>query len=251
VHDQTLKREMWEWLNDTFHADYIDNLWTGPNGASNVVPVTVLCFNKTSGWHCEGPIDIPNYYPSNFQTGIVTRFRPPAVCNFRLLGDVENSKIEFANGSDELERTHELAKDEFFKNWLVDSGGTEKDGVWEYTVKTDPPILQKRIDEAHNIAQAKRYAPHIKLPNFPDFVIRDSLKVAHSTNYIVEPEYWKDDIEIIETHVGMHNPYFVNVAKWHRVLTNNTPRVTLRVHASKNITFNKIEELIESETFFK
>ena len=56
VHDQTLKREMWEWLNDTFHKDYVDNLWTGPNGHSKIVPVTVLCFNKTSGWHCEGPV---------------------------------------------------------------------------------------------------------------------------------------------------------------------------------------------------
>jgi hypothetical protein len=247
-----LKHMVHEWIQDTFHEDYIDTLWTSPMGMAKYVPVTLLCFNKSSAWHKEGPIDIPNYYPSNFHTGIVTRFRPPAVCNFRLLGDIDDSYLQFAKSSERMRNTELSIQDEFFKNWLVDSGGTEKDGVWEYTVKTDPPILQKRIDEAHNIAQAKQYAPHIKLPNFPDFVIRDRLKVAPSTNYIVDPEYWKDDIEIIETHVGMHNPYFVNINQWHRVVTNGQPRVTFRVHANPlKMTFKKVEEMYEAGKLLK
>ena len=49
----------------------------------------------------------------------------------------------------------------------------------------------------------------------------------------------------------MHNPYFVNVSKWHRVITNNTPRVTLRVHANTKLTFEEIERLVHSGEFFK
>ena len=217
VHDQILKRQMWEWLNDTFHADYIDNLWTGPNGASKVVPVTVLCFNKTSGWHCEGPMKTPDFEaPSDGDVDAFNRInqlRPPAVCNFKLLGDTDNSKIEFANGADELERTHELARDKCF---------------------TDYARFLSRL---------------IKRP--PNIAIVNNIRVGPVSSYILDMDQWADHLNKITEHVGMHNPYFVNVAKWHRVLTNNTPRVTFRVHSHERMTFKKIEELVETQRFFK
>jgi hypothetical protein len=222
VHDQTLKREMWEWLNDTFHKDYVDNLWTGPNGHSKIVPVTVLCFNKTSGWHCEGPIETPHFVPNTFDVTRINKSRPPAVCNFRLLGDVENSKIEFAECSESLEMIHNLARDKFFADWIA----TNVDPECQY----ESPIVSNIL---------------------PSISIVNNIRVGPVSSYILDIGAWKNHINKIDCHEGMHNPYFVNVSKWHRVLTNNTPRVTFRVHASKNITFNKIEELIESETFFK
>ena len=55
---------------------------------------------------------------------------------------------------------------------------------------------------------------------------------------------YKDQITKVSQHVGMHNPYIVNIGKWHKVTTNGEPRVTLRVHANpRTMTFDKIEEL--------
>ena len=47
------------------------------------------------------------------------------------------------------------------------------------------------------------------------------------------------------------SPYIVNVGKWHRVVTNGTPRVTFRIHANTDLTFEQIEKMVEAGEFFK
>mgnify|MGYP003320452107 CR=1 FL=1 len=63
-------------------------------------------------------------------------------------------------------------------------------------------------------------------------------------------EVWEDELEIITEHVGMHNPYMVNINQWHRVKTNGTPRVTLRVHGSHKLTFKQMEEMFDTGKMF-
>ena len=62
---------------------------------------------------------------------------------------------------------------------------------------------------------------------------------------------WDDKLNFITEHVGMHNPYIVNLSKWHRVLTNGEPRVTFRIHANTDLTFEDIERLHDNGEFFK
>ena len=52
-------------------------------------------------------------------------------------------------------------------------------------------------------------------------------------------------------YVGMHNPYIVNLSKWHRVLTNGTPRVTFRLHVNRNLGWENITEMYETGKLFK
>ena len=61
---------------------------------------------------------------------------------------------------------------------------------------------------------------------------------------------WEDELEIITEHVGMHNPYLVNIGQWHRVKTNGQPRVTFRVHGNHNLTFKQIEEMYDTGKLF-
>ena len=61
---------------------------------------------------------------------------------------------------------------------------------------------------------------------------------------------WEDELEIITEHVGMHNPYMVNINQWHRVKTNGEPRVTLRVHGSHELTFKQMEEMYDTGKLF-
>jgi len=55
----------------------------------------------------------------------------------------------------------------------------------------------------------------------------------------------------ITEHVGMHNAYIVNLSQWHKVNTNGEPRVTFRIHANTDLTFQDIERLVDNGEFFK
>ena len=198
--DIELKRAVWEWLTNTFHEDYIQHIWDF-NG-NHVPPVTVLCFSLDSGWHSEGPILHKGLTQPHFDN----RARPPAVLNFRLLGDADNSYIEFAEPSEKMAQA-------------------EKEIVELFIEKTKTE------------------------PNIP-FITHKDLNISKTVQGFYN-DVWTKELKLIGTHHGMHNPYFVNVSKWHRVITNNTPRVTLRVHANTKLTFEEIERLVNSGEFFK
>jgi len=70
-------------------------------------------------------------------------------------------------------------------------------------------------------------------------------------HWLGETYNWQNNLTKITEHVGMHNPYIVNLSKWHRVLTNGEPRVTFRIHANTDLTFEDIERLQENGEFFK
>lgn len=195
ITDHDLKHDVWDWLNETFHQKYFQEVWK--ISGTNTPPVTVLCFSLNSGWHNEGPIPHVNFD---------NNLRPPAVINFRLLGDIDNSYIEFAEPDKDMAQ----AEKEIIELYLETVTGADVN----LTVEHKNLIMSNTIHGFYD-------------------------------------EYWNDNLNVIETHHGMHNPYIVNVGKWHRVITNGSPRTTLRVHANTDLTFKEIEELVARGEFFK
>lgn len=213
-----LKHKVNEWIQDTFNPDFVDTNWKDAFGRITP-PVTILCFNKTSGWHKEGPLQIPD----NFQhlTDPIKLRRWPAVLNYRLTGDVEDSILQFAKLSSDLEQKVEQLTLNFF-DYCDSKGKTwdEKTQDWQRIGPTDA-------------------------------ITKDELRIMTHTDYILNDELYKDHISIEQQYVGMHNPYVVNLSKFHRVITNGTPRVTLRVHSNKDLSFEQIEEMYETGKLFK
>ena len=202
ITDHKLKRDVWEWLNETLHPDYFQDIWKFASG-TNTPPVTVLCFSmETGGWHNEGPVPHPGFDNSR---------RPPAVINFRLLGDVDNSYIEFAQPDEEMQQ----AEDEIVEMFIEDIKNS-----------TEPDPMLTTATEHKNLIMAS------------------TLQLFHNN-------VWEPNLIPITKHVGQHNPYIVNVGKWHRVVTNGTPRVTFRIHANTDLTFEQIEKMVEAGEFFK
>jgi hypothetical protein len=209
VTDHNLKHDIWDWLNESFHKDYFQMIWKA--GGTNTPPVTVLCFSLNSGWHNEGPISaIPGSTLPQFNNFL----RPPAVINFKLLGDVDNSYIEFA----EPDVAMKVAQKELIELYLE----------------------KVQYEKAHGSLEADTST----VVEHKNFILSSSIHGYYD-------DYWSDNLKVVETHHGMHNPYIVNIGKWHRVITNGQPRVTLRVHANTHLTFQKIEELVARGEFFK
>ena len=91
------------------------------------------------------------------------------------------------------------------------------------------------------------------LPNsatLPTIIKHRSMVMDARQHWIQQDTYLKS-LTHKATHYGMHNPYIVNISEWHRVITNGTPRVTMRVHANTDLTFRQIEELVDAGKFFK
>ena len=103
-----------------FHPIYFQEIWKTNTGNAHP-PVTVLCFSRTTGWHKEGPVPIPSNVPESFDTGFVTNWRPPAVINFRLLGDIEGSQLEFAQPNEAMVEAEEELIQKFFDTSVAES----------------------------------------------------------------------------------------------------------------------------------
>ena len=227
IYDTNLKHDVWDWMNDTFHPIYFQEIWKTSHGNAHP-PVTVLCFSRTTGWHKEGPVPIPSNVPESFDTGFITNWRPPAVINFRLLGDIEGSQLEFSEPNEKMAQAEEELIQKFFDT-SVSNSDAEKSPL--------------------QAAPGVRHFGGNKV-TVPTFVKHRSMIMDARQHWIQEGTY-KNALTHIATHYGMHNPYIVNISQWHRVITNGMPRVTLRVHANTNLTFTEIEQLVEAGKFFK
>ena len=207
ITDTKMKHDVWTWMNDTFRPDVFQKIWK--DGMHSHPPVTILCFSDPSGWHKEGPIEIPNEetIPKEFGVEYIKNMRAPAVINFRLLGDIDGSVLEFARPTERMLQNEKELINKFF------------------TERPNEPFWEKIVEQNKMCMKA--------------------------TQHWLSDESWYDDLTPIVEHKGMHNAYIVNLAQWHRVLTNGTPRVSFRVHANTEFTFKQIEELVDTGNFFK
>lgn len=234
ITDDTLKREVWEWLHEAIHPGYFQKIWD--MHGRKTAPVSILCFSHPTAWHREGPILFPENLPDHINTKIVSMPRAPAVINFRLLGDKDGSKLQFADPTEELNIQEQECIQKYFDTWTSDMNGSshaaEHHGLvftaQQHWLGNDPK------EETHHISTR-------------DVVLRDDELMETG----IVTKNWDDKINFITEHVGMHNAYIVNLSKWHRVLTNGEPRVTFRIHANTDLTFEEIEQLVDNGEFFK
>lgn len=228
-----LKRQVQEFLWDTFHEDFLYPIWDTPYGG-HTPPITILCFNKTSMWHSEGPLPIPDVIPKEGQETL-RQIRSPAVCNFRLLGDIHGSRLEFSDAKQKLIDAEEFCQQKFFSRYIRDltSRFREPDSEFAY----QPPVTKIPQSVAVRNRQLHQQPP----------MLFNGLLVSPTTSYILDVDYWRNQMIPNTGYDGMHKSYIVNLSKWHRVLTNDTPRVTFRVHANSNkMNWDKIQDLVNT-----
>lgn len=219
ITDTKLKRRVRDWLYDTFNESFFESTFNYNGKAS--LPISILCFNKTSTWHREGPVEIPHDFHVN--TAPMDAQRWPAVMNFRLTGDIEDSIIQFAEISDSLQQKYDLLRNNFFNTWRKND---EFFNTWKTTAK-DGDLT---VTDAEYLGK---------------------LRMMLHTDHILDENLYKDHITKMSQYVGMHNPYIVNLSKWHRVITNGTPRVTFRLHVNRKLTWDDIREMYEAGKLLK
>ena len=244
ITDTKLKHRVREWLYDTFNENFFDNKFTSHGRASP--PITILCFNKTSAWHREGPVKVPHGFHINPEPMQAQRW--PAVMNFRLTGDIEDSIIQFAEISDTLQEKYDQLRNKFFNTWrskaLNDGTKFENTDIDTYT--DYDKSAEKRLIH-HEKGRIFWTGGH----TLTDAEYLDKLRMMLHTDYILDENLYKDHITKMSQHVGMHNPYIVNLSKWHRVITNGTPRVTFRLHVNRKLGWDDIREMYETGKLFK
>lgn len=73
-----------------------------------------------------------------------------------------------------------------------------------------------------------------------------SLRVSASIDSILKEDVWANDIEITGIKKGYHCPYIINLSSYHKVISDNTNRISLRFMGnSKKYTYSDIVKLFE------
>lgn len=212
ISDKQLQVKLRDFVNDVFPANFIQNMWGGIHGRKTF-PCTLLVFCESSQWHCEG-IQYPFQEHADIKNG-----RFSTVCNFPLLGDGENSRILFGEASSKLETELKNLTDKFLF----------KDDIYSNTTNS---LYQNQ--------KTREYAEDMSIMTGP------------SNDYICKPETWDKEIKVIASKEKFNNPFLLNLARWHKVVMDtNTPRVTLRLMAEKEIPFQYWEELIDNNEFLQ
>lgn len=95
-----------------------------------------------------------------------------------------------------------------------------------------------------------------KLSNTEDKVtgvtnIEKTLRVSSSIDSILDENVWGEHIEITGIKKGYHCPYIINLSSYHKVLTDNTNRISLRFMGnSSKYTYKDIVQLFENNELF-
>lgn len=211
ITDKKIMRLMNEFLRDNFPDTFIKDMWSSGVG-HKFFPCTLLAWNDPSDWHCEGL-----QYPAHNHP-VISEQRFSTVCNFRLIGDPINSRIRFADGDEQLQKaTEDIVTDYIHK---------------EVAVKESADIFS-----------------NIKPRSYTE---DESLMTSSPNDYFCKADVWEPHLKQVAVKEGFKNPFLLNLARWHKVeIEDNTPRVTLRLMAEKDIPFSVWEEMVDTGTFLR
>jgi len=200
-----------EFVKDNFNEKFITKMWNAGFG-NKLFPVTLLVWNDPSDWHCEGL-----QYPAHHDP-VISEQRFSTVCNFRLIGDPLNSRILFADADDHMQQaTEEIVKDYINK----DIEGKESEDIFSY--------IKPRSYTSDN-----------------------TLMTSSPNDYVCDASVWEPHLTHVATKEGFENPFLLNLARWHKVeIETDTPRVTLRLMADKDVPFGVWEKMVDNGTFLK
>jgi len=207
--NQDIADELHRYYNEHFTVNALaDSLTNYPE------PFTIVKFHKSSRWHKEGG----NEWHNDIDSREVFKSRFPYAFNFALYGDVEDSSVLFGVPAEEL-----VQEEKYLEQKIVNKHRSRVANGLPFN--NSLPI--SKVTGRRMQARSKKY----------DFSVYMG-RAGFSSD--------KDESEMITTKLkreGNYGPFIINVGQWHRVITNNMARVTLRFMGGTNYTFNELEDL--------
>lgn len=210
IHNPVLHRRIKEYMNDTFAIPIMPRAGV-TDGGNYVFPATLVCFSANNLYHREG--HTPDMYKNSHRLHAHLG-RIDYALNFKMIGSEENSGTFFGEPNDEVIE-------------------------WE-RIGADHAEEYHRTYKSHEVNTTPYYIHNIN--GQPAWQYR-----ARHADFLAHPDV--DQHEFITTMAkkeGYDYPYFINLAKYHRVDMSPSaePRMSLRIHCDwKRYTFDEIQRL--------
>lgn len=105
-----------EYAQDTFHDDYLADIWNV--AGRKIVPITVIGFSGPSTYHTEGLAGFKKVADKEFINNVADMSaRATAVINFRMLGDPDDCSIEVADPDEEFTLEYDNLNKKYIEEW--------------------------------------------------------------------------------------------------------------------------------------
>lgn len=171
-------------------------------------PITLVRFNQSSAYHREGYAD---WYTDEHKEVFNSRFQ--MAINFKMYGDSEGSDVYFGTPSDII-------------------------------VKQEKELSQKILERNRNriLKDGKPFGStnftRVSVPNADK-----TMSVYLGRTGFHDDKFEKENIKTKVVRKGYVSPFIINVQEWHKVVTTNKPRVSLRYMCGDKYTFQELEQL--------
>ena len=171
-------------------------------------PITLVRFNQNSAYHREGFAD---WYTDEHKEVFNSRFQ--MAINFKMYGEAVGSDVYFGQPSDTIvQQEKELSELLLEKNR-------------KRLIQKSKPIGSHNFNRISAPNSDNTMSVYLGRTGFHD----DTFEQAHIKTNIVRE--------------GYNLPYIINVQKWHKVITTNKPRVSLRYMCDDKYSFEELEKL--------
>ena len=210
IHNKVLHRRILEYMNDTFTIPIMPRSEV-TQGGGYVFPATLVCFSENNWFHREG--HTPDIYKNRHRLDAHLG-RIDYALNFKMIGSEENSGTFFGEPNDDVIEWERIGADHaeaYHRKYLTHETETTP---YYYHMVNGQPAWQYRARHAD-------FLPH------PDVNQHDYITTVAK----------KEDYDY---------PYFINLAKYHRVdmCPSIEPRMSLRIHCDwKRFTFDEVQRL--------
>lgn len=211
VYSKKYQRLLWEYMNDTFHPDFVRPVISIGHTGRKIINVSLLCTKITTpgdvqDWHTETPRSV---FPD-----ILNRWRNELYVNFRVYGESakDTTKVQFATISDELVTHIEQTYTQLFKNTPNDASSIPQ----EFFNKSFEGLMFRSTDD-----------------------------------HMARGGVWDDHFTVAEELSGYESPFCINTAGWHRLFNANSSRCTLRISGNPAYSFEYYKNLHLDGKFIK
>ena len=171
-------------------------------------PITLVRFNQSSAYHREGFAD---WYTEEHKDVFHSRFQ--MAINFKMYGKAKGSNVCF---------------------------GEPSDTIVQQEIKLSESILER------NRRRVLKNGSPIGTNNFSRVSVSNpdkTMSVYLGRTGFHNDKFEKENIKTKVVREGYHSPYIINVQQWHKVVTTEHPRVSLRYMCGDKYTFEELEKL--------
>jgi hypothetical protein len=198
-------RTLYEWFQDTFQSNFLASPQRGLGKVH--FPITLIKFHGTTLWHREG-----HPYWADDQMREYLNNRSNFAFNFPFYGEKEETSVQFAKGSIDLENlSKKLLSEHKQKHNLLQQ--TDAEGL-------EPITLE------HNI-----------------------LTASHG-DFLLSKEH-ADSLNVVGEKVKYDCGYIIPLSSWHKVHANSGNRLSLRFMGNNDYTFSDICHMYDNNKLLK